>query len=121
MYSIEMHSSNGITPVRTGRTLVTTGIFIKINAFGTLTGTTDVVQVVPCKINEFSVHFRYTGTQQLQQVVPVVILFSLYPHKYQIAIRRLTTYFTQYYIGYNIPKSKTATCQSFEILLGLIQ
>ena len=60
MYSIETHGNSGITPVRTGRTRVTTCIFIKLTLFGTLTGTTDVVQVVPGKFNKFSVHILDT-------------------------------------------------------------
>ena len=42
-----------------GRTRPPTCIFIKITLFGTLTGTTDVVQVALSKINEFQYISRY--------------------------------------------------------------
>ena len=58
MYFIKYSDIYGITPVRTGRTRPITGIFRKkITIFGTLTGTTDVVQVVLSKINEFQYTF----------------------------------------------------------------
>ena len=68
MYFIKYIDIYGITPVRTGRTRPLTCIFIKNNAFGTLTGTTKDVQVAPSKINEFQYTFRYprkgNGNQQ---------------------------------------------------------
>ena len=59
MYFINTSIFAPKTPIRTGRTRPLTCIFIKITLFGTLTGTTDVVQVALSKINEFQYIFRY--------------------------------------------------------------
>ena len=101
MYSIKIYSSNGITPVRTSRTLVTTGIFIKIDAFGTFTGTTDVVQVVPCEINEFSVQF------------------SVHRHT-TITTSRPSRYYVQFILS-QVPNSNTATYNIFYSILHRVQ
>ena len=101
MYSIEIHSNSGITPVRTGRTRVTICIFIKINAFGTLTGTTDVLQVVPCKFNEFQ------------------YIFYIHQHT-KVTTSRPSRHYVQLLIP-QVPNSNTATYNIFYSILHRLQ
>ena len=53
MYFINKSIIASKPAIRTGRTRPPTCIFIKITLFGTITGTTNVIQVTLSKINEF--------------------------------------------------------------------